>query len=235
MSREFYMAFCFSIAAHAVVVGVCPSPESKISGQSGEEQNIVVLGVIDFAPEEQRKPAILDIEREVKQSEHALETTPSEPADDPERLCEDQVVMVEPEEPPPSTKEQLQPEEPPEEEPPSHAEAMTPGKQVLSRGQIEDMRSQYLREVMQTLEKAKRYPPYAWRHGIEGTVKIQFTIQADGHASDIILHRSSRYRDLNTAAQDLIARASPFCPIPGELDQERMTISVPIAFQIKTP
>ena len=222
MSREFYMAFCFSIAAHAAVVGVCPSPQLEISDQGGEEQNIVVLGVIDFAPEEQKNPEMLNIEREVKQAERALETTPSEPADDPERLCEDQVVMV-------------QPEEPPEEEPPSHAEAMTPGKQVLSLGQIDDMRSRYLREVMQALEKAKRYPPYARRHGIEGTVKIQFTIQADGHASDIILHRSSRHHDLNTAAQDLITRASPFCPIPGELDQERMTISVPIAFQIKTP
>lgn len=214
------MALCFSVAVHAAVVGVCPSPQPDISGQSGEEQDIVVLGVIELAHAEQKKPEILDMEKEPNPPQRVLETPPPELTDEPELLCEDQVTMA-------------QEKQPPEEDVPFHSEEQTIGKKVPTQGRIEDVRSRYLRSVMAKLEKAKKYPPFAYRRSVEGTAEIEFVIHADGHAAAVCLRKSSCSFALDSASKEMVTRASPFAPIPAEFQQQALTVRVPVAFRIE--
>ena len=108
-----------------------------------------------------------------------------------------------------------------------------PGAEDLSYGETGAVRSRYLAGVMRKLQEAKRYPKRARRHGIEGDADVEFTILADGRACEATVFRSSGRRVLDDAVQAMIQRASPFRPIPAELNVPELRISVPIAFRLE--
>ncbi|MCG2659058.1 MAG: energy transducer TonB [Kiritimatiellae bacterium] len=227
------MAFCFSVAFHAAVVGFCPAPSQDNPGDRGNRQDIVVLGVIEFTPVEQKPMEIFKAVDVAKKSEDSPKPSQPEPANDFEPLPEEKIAMVQPEKPTPSYERPAKQDEPPQHETLPPTENVIPGRQALPQGQIQDIRSLYLSGIMRKLEKTKQYPLYAFRHGIEGMAEVEFTIHSDGHATAVTIRKSSRHLVLNAAAEEIVRRASPFDPIPVELGEEEMTIRVPVAFRIE--
>jgi len=90
----------------------------------------------------------------------------------------------------------------------------------------------YLREVRRLLEKHKDYPWMARRRNIQGVVALTFTIASGGQIEAYWISRSSGQDLLDDAARDTIRRVGNFPPIPPELNRQKLTIEVPLAFRL---
>lgn len=87
--------------------------------------------------------------------------------------------------------------------------------------------------VKQRIEEVRRYPPWAKRQGIEGTVYISFVVLSNGASRDIKIICSSDSKILDKEAVATIERASPFPPIPEELNRSFVSMEVAIIFKMK--
>jgi protein TonB len=77
---------------------------------------------------------------------------------------------------------------------------------------IEQARQEYLRRLMAHIEAHKHYPRAARRRGIQGDVKVSFTLKAAGRAEG--LTAVGGHRLLNSAASDAVRDAQPLPPPP---------------------
>jgi len=141
---------------------------------------------------------------------------------------EKQEKLIEPNlEPEPQPEEQIEKEivEQPQPEPPQEiVEVINPQKEAMLRYQ--DM-------VKQKIESCRRYPPWAKKQGIEGTVHLKFTILSTGAARDIKIIKSSSFNILNEEAISTIKRAQPFPPIPEEIKVSSLPMEVSIVFTLQ--
>ena len=141
---------------------------------------------------------------------------------------EKQEKLIEPNlEPEPQPEEQIEKEivEQPQPEPPQEiVEVINPQKEAMLRYQ--DM-------VKQKIESCRRYPPWAKKQGIEGTVHLKFTILSTGAARDIKVIKSSSFNILNEEAISTIKRAQPFPPIPEEIKVSSLSMEVSIVFTLQ--
>jgi protein TonB len=78
----------------------------------------------------------------------------------------------------------------------------------------------------------KRYPQGAKSNHIEGRVKVQFMLSADGALMDIKVIKSSRHQELDEAALDAIKEASPFPRPPAYLFKMPVTLRINILFEL---
>jgi protein TonB len=78
----------------------------------------------------------------------------------------------------------------------------------------------------------KRYPQGAKSNHIEGRVKVQFVLSADGALMDIKVIKSSRHQELDDAALDAIKKASPFPRPPAYLFKMPVTLRINILFEL---
>lgn len=90
---------------------------------------------------------------------------------------------------------------------------------------------EYLAVVRTTVESNKGYPAVAKRMGIEGSVVVRLTINADGYAQGIDLLASSGNKHLDSAALGAVRKSQPF-QSPGNYGLSGITIDIPIVFRI---
>ena len=90
----------------------------------------------------------------------------------------------------------------------------------------------YLRSLKKQLEQIKDYPATAKRLKQEGTVRVRFTILADGKIEQIEVSESSRYTSLDNSALEAVAKMEKFQPIPKLLEKERWRIEIPIQYKL---
>ncbi len=90
----------------------------------------------------------------------------------------------------------------------------------------------YLKEVRRLLEKQKDYPLIARRRNIQGVVALVFTIGSGGQIEGARISRSSGQDLLDEAAQNTLRRVGKFPPFPAELNRQKLTIEVPLAFRL---
>lgn len=83
------------------------------------------------------------------------------------------------------------------------------------------------------LEKNKRYPAGARARQQRGEVKVAFVLDRQGRLLHSHLVRSSGHSPLDAEALELLARAQPFPPVPGEWVGERISITTAIRFDLK--
>jgi TonB family protein len=81
-------------------------------------------------------------------------------------------------------------------------------------------------EIRAAIEKAKRYPLFARKRGIEGTVSAEFSINARGLPENVTIKRSSGFAILDYAAEETILRAAPFPVFAGKIE-------IPITFRLR--
>jgi len=90
----------------------------------------------------------------------------------------------------------------------------------------------YLRSLKKQLEQIKSYPATAKRLKQEGTVRVRFTILADGKIEQIEVSESSRYSSLDNSALEAVTNMGKFDPIPKLLEKERWRIEIPIQYKL---
>ncbi|MEW5757992.1 MAG: energy transducer TonB [Candidatus Omnitrophota bacterium] len=90
----------------------------------------------------------------------------------------------------------------------------------------------YQDTVKRKIQQAKRYPDWAKKQEIEGVVYISFIILSDGRVSDVQLKKSSGFDILDNEAIATVNRASPFLPIPKDIDSSYVEMSVYIVFKL---
>ena len=72
----------------------------------------------------------------------------------------------------------------------------------------------------------KRYPSAARLNGWEGKVVLRAVIRADGHLSEVKVHRSSGYEALDNAAMEAIRLVCPL-HMKNELDAAEVAVISP--------
>ncbi len=185
-----------------------------------------------------------------------LVRTEEPPPDNPEEPVPEPVEAVEPEEPIETDQPQpVQAEVPEQAEPDSapsvqavaqeavpagaegrsgtQAEGDTGSGQAEAAGGRQAARASYLAKLKDWLEERKVYPSEARIQRIEGTVRIYFTIDADGTVLESGVRKTSGHAVLDRAAEDLIARAQPLPAPPSAFGRRQFTIVAPIRFELR--
>lgn len=78
----------------------------------------------------------------------------------------------------------------------------------------------------------KRYPESARSNHIEGRVKVQFVLSADGTLTDVKILKSSRHKRLDDAAIEAIQKSAPFPRPPSFIFKTPVTLRIDILFEL---
>lgn len=93
--------------------------------------------------------------------------------------------------------------------------------------------SNYYGRLATWLARHKRYPVQARRLRQEGLVKVTFTIDSDGRVVSKRIAQSSGHELLDREVQAMLDRASPLPRIPPSLGRTSITITLPVAFNLR--
>jgi protein TonB len=93
--------------------------------------------------------------------------------------------------------------------------------------------SSYQAQVLAHLSRHRVYPPEARERGATGVARVQFALGRDGRVLSASLIGGSGERVLDSAALDMVRRASPFPPFPAGVTQARMDFAAPIRFDLR--
>ena len=77
------------------------------------------------------------------------------------------------------------------------------------------------------------YPSQARVAGTEGVAYVSFMLRKTGQLGEVVLKKSSHNSLLDRAAISAIQNASPFPPLPVELNRSEIRLNVPISFEIE--
>jgi protein TonB len=88
-------------------------------------------------------------------------------------------------------------------------------------------------QVIAHLNRMKKYPADARKRREEGVPRLQFTIDRAGRVLSARIIRSSGFPALDQAALDMINRASPVPAPPDTIPDSRITLTVPVNFNLK--
>jgi len=89
----------------------------------------------------------------------------------------------------------------------------------------------YMAHLRQQFERTWNYPRQAQRRGEEGTVLLEFTVNRAGVVVGHVIRETSGSRLLDNTAEHMIRRIQPL-PLPLEVGQDFLTITVPIEFRL---
>lgn len=85
--------------------------------------------------------------------------------------------------------------------------------------------------VKRRIEQARRYPPWAKKHGIEGVVHISFYIMPEGSADEVKIIQRSGSEILDREAVATVRRAAPYPPFPNGWPSSYLQMEVKIVFK----
>jgi periplasmic protein TonB len=94
-------------------------------------------------------------------------------------------------------------------------------------------REDYLAGLIEKLSRY-RFVPTAQQASAHGMVVMRVTVARDGRVLDVVLLRSSGFPALDQGLVETVRRASPFAPLPVELQPElqanQLSFTVPLAY-----
>ena len=103
----------------------------------------------------------------------------------------------------------------------------------ISSTESKNIKNKYLGTIYQSIDRLKIYPKNAKRLGQSGTVKVTFTVLADGTITDILISGACGFGILDDAAKKILITLAKAAPIPKELNEQSITITVPIVYTIE--
>lgn len=92
---------------------------------------------------------------------------------------------------------------------------------------------QYQALVIGKIRRNKKYPAWAKREDFEGRAYVKFTIFSSGQAANISISSSSGFSILDKEAISTVKRASPFPPLPKELNLPQLNFKLSVVFELK--
>lgn len=90
----------------------------------------------------------------------------------------------------------------------------------------------YLAELRNLIESHKHYPIPARRLRHEGVVEVAFVIGLDGYIRQVRLAKGSESHFLNQAALECVQGLGRFKPLPPEIVDDQLALTIPIVFKI---
>jgi len=218
--RVIKIAFIISLTAHCLFLGM---PGFNLSKPQPKDPEEISVQIKIEKPPLLPKIDVMGKEKKLKEIEHQITKTPEHQLEKKEEIIEE-LQEIEEE---PQPKEQIekeivkQPQSKPSQE---FVKVINPQEEAMLR---------YQDIVKQKIESYRRYPPWAKKQGIEGTVHIKFTILSTGLTKDIKIVKSSGFNILDKEAISTIKRAQPFPSIPPELKTSSLTMEVSIVFTLQ--
>lgn len=220
-NKAFYVGLAVAILIH---IAALLNPYFKKEEISTQRPDVPVIHAerVYIAPPPPPPPEAPKVEKKVvrakiipKVVENPVEEQPPEPEPVPETPVETAPVAA---------------AEPVVEAPPAPPVVKEPPKP--SADSVKMVTRTYLRSLKKQLEQIKDYPATAKRLKQEGTVRVRFTILADGKIEQIEVSESSRYSSLDNSALEAVANMGKFQPIPKLLEKERWRIEIPIQYKL---
>ncbi len=98
---------------------------------------------------------------------------------------------------------------------------------------VSEIRANYETLVASWLARHKRYPLVARRRGNEGEGVVKLTLLPNGNVSDIQVLQETGIEVLDKEILAMIKRANPFPKFPKNYNKSRLTIMVPIRFELR--
>jgi periplasmic protein TonB len=120
--------------------------------------------------------------------------------------------------------------EPPKLEQPSEEKHATAPPQTRA---LQSVVIRWQSELAAHIEHFKRYPAEARSHGDQGTAKVEFTIDHEGHLLSSRIVQSSGSTALDNETLAMLARAQPMPRPPDQLADTQLTFVAPVRFNIK--
>lgn len=97
---------------------------------------------------------------------------------------------------------------------------------------VKALLSDYAAGVKRAIVRQKTYPEIAERLGHEGSVKISFTLSADGSLESVSIRSSSGFDELDEAALAAVRDAAPFDALPEEAGRSELALSITLNFNL---
>jgi len=97
------------------------------------------------------------------------------------------------------------------------------------------LKKNYETKLLVWLERHKKYPNIARRRGQQGTVVVEFVINAKGELQSHRIVQASKHKALNEAVVKMLKRASPMPDVPKPLhgNETEFSYTIPIVFALK--
>lgn len=92
----------------------------------------------------------------------------------------------------------------------------------------------YFSLVSAHLNRRKTYPAEAKKARQHGVVTVRFTVDRNGAVSGAGIKKSSGHDLLDRATLDLLQRVAPLPRMPSSMQRERVTLSLPIDYSLRT-
>ena len=209
------------------VIGFGPGGAAFDVGRGNDmfvvEQGVAVEGVAKFGEAEERietvdVPPVQPIEqpKEAKEVEPELNNVvTSTEADHEAQVAKDDPKPVED-----------KPIEPVQEQAPQVATLLEQSSGQAKEGGDTTQRRAYLGTLSKSIERAKVNP----RSRLAGTVMVRFTVGPEGNLISRSVEKSSGSKVLDDAAVAALDRAAPFPPMPQNVAQGPIEVSVPFEF-----
>lgn len=87
--------------------------------------------------------------------------------------------------------------------------------------------------VSSKIKRNLKYPQNCRKLGIEGSVKLQFSIKNDGTLEGTKIIASAQNADMDNAALDALKSSEPFVPFPEELKNKEITFIIPLNYKLE--
>ncbi|MGE0387753.1 MAG: TonB family protein [Gammaproteobacteria bacterium] len=92
----------------------------------------------------------------------------------------------------------------------------------------------YFARLSAHLNRRKSYPPSAKKARQQGVVTVRFTVDRDGNVSEVSIKASSGHAILDQATLELLQRVAPLPRMPDSMQRDRITLSLPIDYSLRT-
>ncbi len=89
-----------------------------------------------------------------------------------------------------------------------------------------EFKQSYIDLVYEKLEENKFYPEIERVRGHEGEIFVKFTIEKNGNIKNFAIVKECPYKYLNTAAVETVKSSVPFPPLPDEMNEMNILITI---------
>jgi periplasmic protein TonB len=204
------MCFAVVVAAHALAATALLNPQPEES-DFGVDVPVVML---DLPESLVTSPPAPELAPGPMQEDESLPTPPKEETKPPEQEAEVAIPIPEP---------------PKQEQPTEERHATAPPQTRATPAVVVRWQS----ELAAHIEHFKRYPTEARLHGDQGTAKVEFTIDHEGHVLSSRIVQSSGSATLDSETLAMLARAQPMPRPPDGIPDAELSFVVPVRFNIK--
>jgi len=101
----------------------------------------------------------------------------------------------------------------------------TSDEATISLDTLDDRYFLYFQRVKELIESVWRYPHEAGERGIQGALRLRFTILEDGSLDNVMLINSSGYNILDDEAVRAVRVAAPYPPFPERFHLKKLNVN----------